>query len=267
MVVQSATDFTNKMLKLTEFSAIFFQIIVLASFLVANEIPNKILINGNHVESTYPLRSSSLSADEAPIKTYTLVGHSNQSAIKPMETMTNVSLSWNDDEKSPVYGRYLKKKYKFWEELLKNKYVGDENDRRTDEVIIETTGADDFPIISKSGYSSHHHHQQPHSSYGGGPYSIATNGQHGFGVGGLHFLDPLFLVTTLVFVAILVNTILGLIDRVRLPLPTVLHARNDINGDEKPNIRSFTNDKMLDDIEEMLKTALDRFEMENSDRI
>jgi hypothetical protein len=75
--------------------------------------------------------------------------------------------------------------------------------------------------------------------------------QHGYGlVPHPNFLDPLFLIATLSFIAFLINNILGLIDRIRLP--NVVRARNGfLEGD---------GEDVLDNVSNYLERAIDEYE-------
>lgn len=83
--------------------------------------------------------------------------------------------------------------------------------------------------------------------------------------GMLHLVDPLFLMATLAFVAFLINSILGLVDRLNLP-PVVRarHGSSDGNGNFLLRIadprRKMDNVELLDEIETALKIAFDAFE-------
>jgi hypothetical protein len=89
---------------------------------------------------------------------------------------------------------------------------------------------------------------QPESS---NPTSGHQFSQHGYGlVPHTNFLDPLFLIATLSFIAFLINNILGLIDRIRLP--HVVRARNGyFEGDD---------DDMLDIVNNYLERAVEDYE-------
>lgn len=73
----------------------------------------------------------------------------------------------------------------------------------------------------------------------------------------VHLVDPLFLMATLAFVMFLINSILGLVNKLNLPIlgSTRNQALNDVGDGERDRM----NDEVLDDIERIIKNALFEF--------
>lgn len=98
-------------------------------------------------------------------------------------------------------------------------------------------------------------------------YSVSDGHNFDTGAGNmLHLVDPLFLMATLAFVAFLINSILGLVDRINLP-PVVRARHGDTpnnDGDILVRIadprRKLVDDKLLDEIETALQIAFNAFE-------
>lgn len=164
---------------------------------------------------------------------------------------------------------------------------GDALVRRSDEPHRMPSSAGDalqdrhFYYSVDGGYPSHqqNHHavDRPHTFYpGGGGYA------GGGGNGMTHLIDPLFVMATLAFVAFLINSILGLVDRLNLIPTAVIRARHrhgkystgggggsDGDGDEFvvwPERRTngagsgAVGDEMLDELEQRIRTAFDEYE-------
>lgn len=157
---------------------------------------------------------------------------------------------------------------------------GDTMVRRSDEPHRMPSSAGDAMqdrhlYYSDGEYPSHHQHhhaaERPHTFYpGGGGYG--GGGGHGM----THFIDPLFVMATLAFVAFLINSILGLVDRLNLIPTAVIRARHRHgkystggggDGDEFvvwPERRTQPNgpvgDEMLEELEQRIRTAFDEYE-------
>ncbi|KAG4078068.1 hypothetical protein HA402_002119 [Bradysia odoriphaga] len=75
----------------------------------------------------------------------------------------------------------------------------------------------------------------------------------------MHLVDPLFLMATLAFVVFLINSILGLVNKLNLPIigggVKRDHAFNDLNDGERDRM----NVEILDEIENIIKNALFEF--------
>lgn len=76
----------------------------------------------------------------------------------------------------------------------------------------------------------------------------------------VHLVDPLFLMATLAFVVFLINSILGLVNKLNLPIlgSTRNQALNEI--DDEIGERDRMNDEVLDEIERIIKNALAEFQ-------
>lgn len=106
----------------------------------------------------------------------------------------------------------------------------------------------------RSDYYTNYHQPLMHSPYEwqqqGTPNSMG------------HLVDPLFLMATLAFVAFLINSVLGLVDR--LNLPTVVRARTSrldfLDQTNHTNPITIQNNQLLNEIEMLLKIAFDNFE-------
>lgn len=118
--------------------------------------------------------------------------------------------------------------------------------------------------------------ERPHTFYpGGGGYAGGGSGN-----AMTHLIDPLFVMATLAFVAFLINSILGLVDRLNLIPSAVIRARHrhgrysagngGAGGDEFvvwPERRTQQNgnsggvgDEMLEELEQRIRTAFDEYE-------
>lgn len=177
-------------------------------------------------------------------------------------------------------------KHNYVDETERDNYVNNDDSRHKQPVYETIDQEQNFSASAVPVYRSRYHHSDggmshtPHAappifmgfpdmgfSYGN-PGSVGGVG-HGFGgnpVGGgagghalghgVGILDPLFLMITLSFILFLVHSILGLVDRVRLP---VVRARMD---------DSTADNEMLDQMLYELKEAFNKHGSgENSEKI
>lgn len=73
----------------------------------------------------------------------------------------------------------------------------------------------------------------------------------------VHLVDPLFLMATLAFVVFLINSILGLVNKLNLPL--LGSTRNQPLHEIDDGERDRMNDEVLDEIEQIIKNAVFEF--------
>lgn len=75
-----------------------------------------------------------------------------------------------------------------------------------------------------------------------------------------HLIDPLFLMATLAFVVFLINSILGLVNRLGSPAPIVRERSLEMPLYEKPTTSDTIHNKLLDELEIVLTHAFDEFD-------
>lgn len=75
----------------------------------------------------------------------------------------------------------------------------------------------------------------------------------------MHLVDPLFLMATLAFVVFLINSILGLVNKLNLPIIGGGSKRDHLFNELDDGERDRMNDEILDEIENVIKNALFEF--------
>lgn len=241
------------MLKLKELIFVFLMIPIISS--ITN---NK----NEQIESQLkkPFESENRKSDK-----FVLIGHS--------ETDSNGigTVNYEDFDRKMRTRKFYqtKDRYNFIDENskeLENEVVATEDDPQNLTYLNPRSGyiygarpsvpAGNFLGNHGSGYNFGH-------SYSNGLTGLGGAGLASLGLGGLHLLDPLLLLATLSFVLFLVNSVITLIERLRLPTIQVAGRREFRELDNSTHLT----DEILSDIEIFFHNLFEDFDSKYKKRI
>lgn len=181
-----------------------------------------------------------------------------------------VLIGHSDANEENGNGRYNSRTRKYYhpkDQLYHKKFnLIDENSKELMENEVEEATQNFTHLNKRSGYTFGRPGFFGGSSGGfghgfsSGLSSFGGAGLAGLGLGSLHLLDPLLLLATLSFLLFLVNSVITLVERLRLPTIPIAARREFFTGEEINDNSTHITQEILNDMEIFFQNLLDDYE-------
>lgn len=233
--------------------------------------------NKNEAGISLPVESQLTKPENRKPDKFVLIGHSNDPESSKLTSL---------NENGGTIDRNMRTTRKFYpsrEDFYHKNYNNliDENSKEVETETEESHSNVSF-LNPRSGYSPYA------GAYGGFPAQPATRpgyyGGHGYsfgngysasgglgflgsgfglGLGSLHLLDPLLLLATLSFVLFLVNSVITLVERIRIGGHSggIIAARREFFARESPETHPHLSQEIFNDMEQFFHQLIQDYEM------